>query len=87
MTKTLALECARNGIRVNSVHPGVVETDIQKAARAVSADDSTAIAATIPMGPTAVADRLGAAVAFLLSHDASYITGTELIVDGSLTAQ
>jgi NAD(P)-dependent dehydrogenase (short-subunit alcohol dehydrogenase family) len=87
MTKTLALECGTDGIRVNSVHPGVVETDIQKVARRDASGDSAAIAAAIPLGRTAVADELGAAVAFLLSDDASYITGTELAVDGGLTAQ
>ena len=87
MTKSLALECGPDRIRVNSVHPGVVETDIQKVARADAAGDSAAIAAAVPLGRTAQAHELGAAVAFLLSDDASYITGTELIVDGGLTAQ
>ncbi|MFW2829172.1 SDR family NAD(P)-dependent oxidoreductase [Sphingomonas sp. ID0503] len=87
MTKTLALECGTDGIRVNSVHPGVVETDIQKVARRDASGDSAAIAAAVPLGRTAVADELGAAVAFLLSDDASYVTGTELVVDGGLTAQ
>jgi NAD(P)-dependent dehydrogenase (short-subunit alcohol dehydrogenase family) len=87
MTKTLALECAPDGIRVNSIHPGVVETDIQKVARADAAGDSAAIAAAVPLGRTAQARELGAAVAFLLSGDASYVTGTELVVDGGLTAQ
>jgi NAD(P)-dependent dehydrogenase (short-subunit alcohol dehydrogenase family) len=87
MTKTLALECGLDNIRVNSVHPGVTETDIQKIARADAAGDSRAIAAAVPLGRTAEPDELGAAIAFLLSDDASYITGTELIVDGGLTAQ
>ena len=87
MTKTLALECAPDGIRINSVHPGVVETDMQKVARKDASGDSMAIAAAIPMGRTGMADELGAGIAFLLSDDASYITGTELIVDGGLTAQ
>jgi NAD(P)-dependent dehydrogenase (short-subunit alcohol dehydrogenase family) len=87
MTKALALECAPDAIRVNSVHPGVVETDIQKVARADASGDSVAIAAAVPLGRTAQAHELGAAIAFLLSDDASYITGTELVVDGGLTAQ
>lgn len=87
MSKALALECAPDGIRINSVHPGVVETDIQKVARADAGGDSKAIAAAVPLGRTAVADELGAAIAFLLSDDASYVTGTELVVDGGLTAQ
>ncbi|MGE4430959.1 MAG: SDR family NAD(P)-dependent oxidoreductase [Sphingobium sp.] len=87
MTKSLALECGRDGIRVNSVHPGVVETDIQQVARSDASGASAAIAAAVPLGRTAVADELGAAIAFLLSDDASYVTGAELVVDGGLTAQ
>jgi NAD(P)-dependent dehydrogenase (short-subunit alcohol dehydrogenase family) len=87
MTKTLALEGAPDGIRVNSVHPGVIETDIQEGARSGSPADSAAIAAAIPLGRTGAADYLGSAIAFLLSDDAAYITGTELVVDGGLTAQ
>ncbi len=87
MTKTLALECGPDNIRVNSVHPGVTETDMQKVARADASGDSKATAAAVPLGRTAEPYELGAAIAFLLSDDASYITGTELIVDGGLTAQ
>lgn len=87
MTKTLALEAGADRIRVNSVHPGVVETDIQKAARADSAGDSAAISAAVPLGRTAAPAELGAVIAFLLSDDASYVTGAELAVDGGLTAQ
>lgn len=87
MSKTLALEGGPDAIRVNSVHPGVTETDMQAVARADAAGDSKAIAAVVPLGRTAHPDELGAAIAFLLSDDASYITGTELIVDGGLTAQ
>ncbi|WP_336967514.1 SDR family NAD(P)-dependent oxidoreductase [Sphingobium aromaticiconvertens] len=87
MSKSLALEGAPDAIRVNSVHPGVIETDIQNGARSGSPSDSAAIAAAIPLGHTGRPDYLADAIAFLLSSDAAYITGTELIVDGGLTAQ
>lgn len=87
MTKTLALEAGLDGIRVNSVHPGVTETDIQINVRKSDPAQSAAIAASIPLGRVAAPAELGAAIAFLLSEDASYITGSELAVDGGLTAQ
>lgn len=87
LSKTLALEGAADGIRVNSVHPGVIETDIQAGARGSDPSASAAIAAAIPLGQTGQPAHLAAAIAFLLSDDAAYITGTELVVDGGLTAQ
>lgn len=87
LSKTLALEGAADGIRVNSVHPGVIETDIQQGARGSDPSASAAIAAVIPLGRTGQPDHLAAAIAFLLSDDAAYVTGTELVVDGGLTAQ
>jgi NAD(P)-dependent dehydrogenase (short-subunit alcohol dehydrogenase family) len=87
LSKTLALEGAEHGIRVNSVHPGVIETDIQQGARGSDPAASAAIAAAIPLGRTGQPGHLAAAIAFLLSDDATYVTGTELIVDGGLTAQ
>ena len=85
--KTLALEVAPDNIRVNSVHPGVTETDIQIEVRASNPDASGQIAASVPLGRTAAPTELAAAIAFLLSDDASYVTGTELVVDGGLSAQ
>lgn len=87
MTKSLAIEGGPRNIRVNSVHPGVTETDMQSTARADATGDSAAIAAAIPLRRTTGPDAIAAANAFLLSRDADYITGTELVVDGGLTAQ
>ena len=87
LSKTLALEVAAENIRVNSVHPGVCETDIQIGVRQSGPDASGKVAASIPMGRIGEPRHMGAAIAFLLSDDADYITGAELAIDGGLTAQ
>lgn len=87
MTKTIALETAREGIRVNSVHPGSIWTDMQKVAIADNKEQFDIIEAAIPMGRLGDPDDIGAMIAFLASDDAGYITGAEFTVDGGLTAQ
>lgn len=87
MTKTIALETAREGIRVNSVHPGSIWTDMQKVAIADNKEQFDIIENAIPMGKLGQPDDIGAMIAFLASDDAGYITGAEFTVDGGLTAQ
>ncbi|MCX7283191.1 MAG: SDR family NAD(P)-dependent oxidoreductase [Novosphingobium sp.] len=86
-TKALALECAKEGIRVNSVHPGVIWTDMQQVAIRDNPEQYDAINASIPAGKMGEPVDIAEAVAFLASPAARYITGTELAVDGGLTAQ
>jgi NAD(P)-dependent dehydrogenase (short-subunit alcohol dehydrogenase family) len=76
MTKQAALECAEDGIRVNSVHPGLVTTPMN-----IGADMSTQIDAC-PMRRSANPFEVAYASLFLASDEASFITGTELVVDG-----
>jgi NAD(P)-dependent dehydrogenase (short-subunit alcohol dehydrogenase family) len=87
LTKSLALELARDGIRVNAVEPGIVLTEMTERLRAhVGTDGFAAIEAKHPFGigtPLQVAN----AILFLLSDAASWITGTSLVVDGGYTAQ
>ncbi|HJY07849.1 MAG TPA: glucose 1-dehydrogenase [Bryobacteraceae bacterium] len=84
MTKTLALEYADRGIRVNAVGPGAVVTPINNAwihnpkARAE-------VESHIPMGRAAEADEIAAVFAFLASDEASYITGQTIFACGGLT--
>lgn len=86
-SKALALEVAKQGIRVNSVHPGVIWTDMQKVAIEDNPDQYDAINASIPMGRMGEPDDIGNMIAFLISDRAKYVTGGEFVVDGGLTAQ
>lgn len=86
-TKSIAMECAREGIRINSVHPGVIWTDMQQVAIRDNPDQFDAINASIPAGRMGEPDDIAEAVFFLASPAAKYITGAELVVDGGLTAQ
>ncbi|WP_313692850.1 SDR family NAD(P)-dependent oxidoreductase [Halorarum halobium] len=90
LTKTVALEYASRGIRVNAVAPGPTDTNIQ--ANSVGGGDPRSLPfdvsamADVPMGRTADPTEMAGAVAFLCSSDASYITGHTLPVDGGQAA-
>ena len=84
LTRTLSLEYARRGIRVNAVGPGATITPINRA----WTDDpvKTAIVSShIPLGRPGTADEMAGVCAFLASDDAAYITGQTIFVDGGLT--
>jgi glucose 1-dehydrogenase len=84
MTKTLALEYANRGIRVNAIAPGATITPINEA----WTDDpqkKAVVESHIPMGRAGTSEEMAAAVAFLASDEASYITGQTLFIDGGLT--
>ncbi|WP_313799597.1 glucose 1-dehydrogenase [Cytobacillus sp.] len=85
MTKAAALELSRFGIRVNSVHPGVIETPM-----ILQEDSKEAIqefAKYIPSGRVAKPEEVSNLVVYLASEESSYSTGSEFVVDGGLTAQ
>ena len=84
-TKSVALECAAEGIRVNSVHPGAVRTPIWGKAGIGRADED-AIAASSPLGRMAEPEEVADAIAYLASDAARFMTGSELVIDGGYTA-
>ncbi len=84
LTKTLALEYADRGIRVNAIAPGATITPINEAW--VNDPEQKAIVSShIPMGRPGTAEEMAAAAAFLASEEAAYITGQTLFIDGGLT--
>jgi 3-oxoacyl-[acyl-carrier protein] reductase len=88
MTKGLALECARHNIRVNAVNPVAAETGFMKGAtgqEALSEDLKANLISTIPLGRLTDPADIAAAVTFLASEDAAFITGTAMNVDGGRT--
>ncbi|WP_372525176.1 SDR family NAD(P)-dependent oxidoreductase [Piscinibacter sp.] len=87
-SKATALECAaaRNGVRVNSVHPGHVETPLTAPAYA-NPDIAKEFLAHTPLGRFAQPREIAGVILFLASDEASYMTGSEVTVDGGVTAQ
>lgn len=85
LTRTLALEWAVFGIRVNTVAPGWTRTAMVEAGIASGKLDGNALAARIPLGRLARPEEIADAVAYLASPQASYITGQTLVVDGGIT--
>ena len=81
-TRTAAVELAGFGIRVNSVHPGVIATEMPPA----WALESEEVRAMIPLGRVAQAAEVAPLVAFLASSASGYCTGAEFVVDGGLVA-
>ena len=93
-TKSIALECAaaKDGIRVNSVHPGIVETAIWDTLLGTTEDGSNgrprtatldaAVAGAIPLGHKGEAEDIAQGILWLASEESRYVTGTELVIDG-----
>ncbi|MCT2589031.1 SDR family oxidoreductase [Streptomyces sp. N2-109] len=83
LARTLGADLAPRGIRVNSVSPGYIDTAMYRDVHP-DAEAEARVSAGIPLGALGHSDEVAAAVAFLASDDASYITGQDLIVDGGL---
>ncbi len=85
LSKTAAVEYAREGVRVNSIHPGVVATPMIQDLLDEQGDQQADIQRT-PMRRAGRADEVAPAILFLAGDDSSFVTGSELVVDGGLTA-
>jgi 3-oxoacyl-[acyl-carrier protein] reductase len=83
MVPTLAAELGRYGVRVNALAPGLIDAGMVKA---TPQDRLREAKARIPLGRLGAAREVGRAAVFLLSDDASYVTGQTLVVDGGLSA-
>ena len=81
LTRTAALELAPDGIRVNALVPGGVSSPMNEA------EPEGGVVPETPMGRRAAPAELAAAVAYLVSDDASFVTGTELVVDGGFSTR
>ena len=90
--KPVAMECAAagDGIRINTVHPGVIDTPIWtnlpvSAGRNVPIDPNEVAKTGVPLGTAGQAQDIANGVLFLASDASSYMTGAELVIDGGMT--
>jgi 3alpha(or 20beta)-hydroxysteroid dehydrogenase len=83
LSKTGALEFAEWGVRVNSLHPGLVDTPLLRSGSEEFVEESLR---SVPAGRVAEPEEIADVAAFLLSDASRYVTGTELVVDGGLTS-
>jgi len=86
LTKTTALQYARDGIRANSVHPGPIVTPMTERRRADPAQYQRMLA-RIPLGRYGEPDEVAYGVLYLASEESAFVTGSELVIDGGWTAQ
>ena len=86
-TKSVALEVAPERIRVNTIHPGMILTNMQKVALQDNSEQYAVVTAAIPMGYMGDPLDIANCALFLACDESRYITGTELTVDGGFTAQ
>ncbi len=86
LTRVAQLELARKRVRVNSIHPGPIDTDMLRTGLPEGSDPVEAMARAVPAGRVGTPDEVAAMVAFLLSSEASYCYGSEIVLDGGFLA-
>ena len=85
-TKSAAIQYAKQGIRVNSVHPGFVDSPMTERFHALPEIRSKRVAAT-PLGRMGTPEDIAAGILYLASDESSFVTGSELVIDGGFAAQ
>ena len=85
LTKSAAIQYASFGIRVNSVHPGYADTPMTEPI--FNKKDLESRLNRVPMGRLGTADEIAMGILYLASDESSFITGSELVIDGGMTAQ
>ena len=86
MTKSTAIQYAKEGIRCNSVHPGPIDTDMIRDTMSDPARLEQRMQ-RLPMGRVGTSEDIGYGVLYLASDESSFVTGSELVIDGGTTAQ
>ena len=82
LTRALSRRLATRGVLVNSVAPGLIETPMLR--QVMAGRDEETLVGTVPLGRVGKAREVASVIAFLLSDDASYITGQTINIDGGL---
>ena len=85
-TKAAAIQYAAEGIRVNSVHPGFVDSPMTAAAHALPEVHDLRVGRT-PLGRMGTPEDIAAGILYLASDESSFVTGSELVIDGGMTAR
>ena len=86
LTKNTAIQHAKDGVRANSVHPGYADTPMTKPL--FSDEDALALRLNkVPLGRLGTADEIANGIIYLASDESSFVTGSELVIDGGMTAQ
>jgi 3-oxoacyl-[acyl-carrier protein] reductase len=85
LTRSLARQYGKDGIRANSISPGFHDTVMTRRARKNASENADDFINTVPLGFLAKPDSVGKAALFLVSDDSYYVTGHNLVVDGGLT--
>ena len=86
LTKSTAIQYAKEGIRCNSVHPGPIDTDMIRDTMSDPARLEQRMQ-RLPMGRVGTSEDIAYGVLYLASDESSFVTGSELVIDGGTTAQ
>ncbi len=85
-SKVTAVHHAKDNIRCNSIHPGVIDTPMARSGLDNPAWEAQMLS-IVPMGRVGVPDEIAYGVLYLASDESAFVTGSELVIDGGLTAQ